>query len=88
MHEVKGTPEKDKAILAHIGVSVQEWLQQAYENKARHCIDRLCTLLSSKQSGKMLEEEKMEIVRSASIEEQSFERQAKSLEERMKKNIS
>jgi len=86
-HIVKGTNEKDKAILAVIGVPIQEWLQHAYEDKARRCIDRIIEIASDRNPKKMTESDKMTIIQELEFETQSAERQAKDLEKRIRRLI-
>ena len=82
---IKGIDEKDKAILAHIGGSIQDWLQHAYNDKARRCVDRLVEIASDKQPKKITEDEKLAIVRGLNIEPQSDKRQEKPIEGRIMK---
>jgi hypothetical protein len=82
-HIVKGSDEKDKAILAHINISIQEWLQHAYDEKARICIDRIIEVVSDRQPNKMIEVDRLAIVRELEFEPQSDKRQAKDLAQRI-----
>jgi hypothetical protein len=84
-HIVIGTDEQDKAILANIDISIQEWLQHAYEDKARRCIDRICEIVSDKQVKKMTEEEKREIIKNIAVEPQTPDRHSKDLSMRLGK---
>lgn len=80
---IRGTETERRAIEAVIGVSIQEWLQTAYNAKAQKCIERIVTIISDKQPGKMSDEEKLSLINSVQFEPQSEERQAKQLEERI-----
>ena len=84
-HVIIGTDEQDKAILAHIAIPIQEWLQHAYEDKARRCIDRICEIVSDKQVKKMTEEEKREVIRLVVVDPPSSERQGKDLSQRLRR---
>ncbi len=84
-HLIKGTDEKDKAIMAHIEISIDEWLQHAYEDKARRCMDRICELISDKQAAKMTDEEKTEILKTVEILPATAARQGMDLAQRMVK---
>lgn len=80
---IKGMEEKDKAILAHINISIQEWLQHAYEEKARRCIDRIVEMVDDRQAKKISEEDKLTIIRRLEFEPQSEKRQKKELKDRI-----
>jgi hypothetical protein len=76
---ITGTEEEDKAILAHINISIQEWLQHAYDEKARVCIDRIVEATTAFNPKKMNKEDKHSIISTLEFEPQSNERQLKDI---------
>lgn len=82
---IKGTDEKDKAILANIGIPIQDWLQHAYEDKARVCIDRIIEATTDRNPKKMLDADKHALIKAMEFEPQSDERQAKDIAQRVVK---
>ena len=80
---IKGDDTKDKAILTHIGISIQEWLQHAYNEKARVCVDRIVEVTTTHNPKKMAEADKHAIVKGLTFEPQSDERQVKDLAHRI-----
>lgn len=83
-HTVRGSDEKDKAILAHIGISIEEWLQHAYEEKARQCVDRIITIVDNRQPKKLTDHDIVSIMSHVQVDAQSEERQKKPIEQRIK----
>lgn len=73
--EIVYTEEQMKAIAHHVEDPVA-WIQHAWEEKARVCIDRIVTSHSDKQPKKIPIEDKLEIIRSAELET-AVERNAK-----------
>lgn len=82
-HIIKGSDEKDKAILATIGISVESWLQHAYDEKARVCIDRIFEVATTMQAKKATEAEKLATIATLEFEPQSDLRQAKDISARI-----
>lgn len=58
--------EEEKALLSDM-LSIQEWLDGVIHNKARQCIDKIVLEHSDKQPKKIIEAEKLAIVRNAQV---------------------
>ena len=66
MKQIQTTPEQEKA-MSYVIVDPQEWLQHAWDNRARQAIDTLVLDKSDKQPGKISVVEKKAIVTNAQI---------------------
>jgi len=58
--------EQEKALLTEM-VSIQDWLANAIQNKARQCIDKVVEEYSDKQPSKISVQAKLQIVRDANV---------------------
>lgn len=60
--EINYTEEQMKAVSYHI-INPLEWIQHAWDNKARQCIDRIVEKVSDKQAKKISDVEKNQIIK-------------------------
>lgn len=79
--EIEYTDEQMKAMEWQV-INPLEWIQHAWDNKARLCVDRLVEEYSDYKAAKIAMPQKIEIVRGANI--RTAAQRQKELEERMK----
>jgi len=79
---IQVTDEQFKAVQAHV-INPAEWIQHAWNDKARKCIDRIVEIVSDKQPAKMTDQEKINIISIIKIENATPERQLKGLVDRI-----
>jgi len=65
-YEIELSKEQEKALLTDM-VSIEQWLSNAIQNKARQCIDKVVEEYSDKQASKITEAEKLQIVKDAKV---------------------
>jgi len=66
MITINTTPEQEKA-MGYIAYSPQEWLQNAWDNRARKAMDQIVLKESDKQPGKLSVAQKNTFIRDADI---------------------
>lgn len=81
--EITYTDEQMTAFNANVNETAQVWLQQAWDNKARQCINRVVGAVSIMDPKKMDEADKNKIVAGLKFEDKSEGRQLKDIKSRI-----
>lgn len=67
MRQIKTTPEQEKA-MSYIALDPQEWIQNAWDNRARQAMDEIVETYTDRLARKVSVAEKKQIVKDTKIE--------------------